>query len=129
MNAEEEHTVNKYDREEREKYCLRIASERGDDDNYDDVSDEHDLNKWLCPSTFTGGRNGREEESLSSRALYLQTMEQFMPCSLALPCLLTHAIPCSVTGMSFVLSHTRTRYSTTALPKKGENILINEVEK
>ena len=75
MNTEDKHKVNKYEREEKEKYRLRIASERGDDDDYDDVSDEHDLNKWLCPSTFTGGRNGRKEESLSSRALYLQTTE------------------------------------------------------
>ena len=30
-------------------------------DDYDDVADEHDLNKWLCPSTFTRGRDGREE--------------------------------------------------------------------
>ena len=60
-NAEEEHKVNKYDREERKKYCLQIASSRGNDDDYDEVSDEHDLNKWLCPSTFTRGCDGREE--------------------------------------------------------------------
>ena len=54
MNTKDEHKVNRYEREEKEKYCLQIASERGDDDNYDDISEEHDLNKWLCPSTFTG---------------------------------------------------------------------------
>ena len=47
MNTEDEHKVNKYEREEKEKYRLRIASERGDDDDYDDVSDEHDSNKRL----------------------------------------------------------------------------------
>ena len=45
MNTKDEHKVNKYEREEKEKYRLRIASEQGDDDDYDDVSDEHDLNK------------------------------------------------------------------------------------
>ena len=45
MNTKDECKVNKYEREEKEKYRLRIASERGDDDDYDDVSDEHDSNK------------------------------------------------------------------------------------
>ena len=47
MNTEDEHKVNKYEREEKEKYRLRIASERGDDDDYDNVSDEHDSSKRL----------------------------------------------------------------------------------
>ena len=47
MNTEDEHKVNKYEREEKEKYRLTIASERGDNDGYHDVSDEHDSNKRL----------------------------------------------------------------------------------
>ena len=48
----------------------------GHNDDYDNASDEHDLNKWLCPSTFTGGRDERERES---RAIYLQAMHQDDP--------------------------------------------------
>ena len=47
MNTEDKRKVNKYEREEKEKYRLRIASERGDNNDYDDVSDEHDSNKRL----------------------------------------------------------------------------------
>ena len=65
-NAEDEHKVNGYEREEKEKYRLRIASERDDDDDYHDVSDEHNSNKRLCPSILMGGLNGCEEWSLSS---------------------------------------------------------------
>ena len=57
-NAEDEHTVNKYDREEKEKYRLRIASERGDDDDYDDVSDEHDSTKDCSLQSSLEGATG-----------------------------------------------------------------------
>ena len=46
-NTEDEHKENGYEREEKEKYRLQIASERGDDGDYHNVSDEHDSNKRL----------------------------------------------------------------------------------
>ena len=56
---------------------LFIALKR-DNDDYHDVSDEHDSNKRLWPSIFTGGRHGCEEWSLLSRALYLRTTEHLL---------------------------------------------------
>ena len=48
--------------EKRERNTVsELHHPEGNDDDYDDVADEHDLNKWLCPSTFTRGRDGREE--------------------------------------------------------------------
>ena len=57
-NTENKHKVNRYEREEKEKYRLRIASERGDDDDYDDVSDEHDSTKDCSLQSSLEGATG-----------------------------------------------------------------------
>ena len=64
MNTEDKHKVNKYEREEKEKYRLQIASEQGDDDDYDDVSDEHDLNKSYTINFRWRAQRARRMESI-----------------------------------------------------------------
>ena len=55
-----------------------IASERDNDDDYDNVYDEHDSNKRLCPSILMGGRNGCKEWSLLS-GLHIYRQRIFPP--------------------------------------------------
>ena len=58
MNTEDKHKVNKYEREEKEKYRLRIASERGDNDDYDNISGKHNSTKDCSLQSSLEGATG-----------------------------------------------------------------------